>query len=93
MATRRKVTVQLPEQLGRFAADAVTSGRYESLDEVVRDGVRLLMDRERERSAALKALRRKIDEGVKAADAGDVLSSDRFFADLRRRSRKPRKAG
>ena len=93
MATGKRVTVKLPSQLGRFAEKAVGAGRYESLDEVVRDGIRLLMDRERERAAAIKALRRKIEEGVKAADAGDVVDADRFFADLARRRRRPRKAG
>ena len=93
MATPRRVTVKLPEQLGRFAERSVDKGRYESLDEVVRDGIRLLMDREREREAAIKAVRRKIEEGINAADSGDATGADRFFSDLSRRRRKPRKAG
>jgi antitoxin ParD1/3/4 len=48
--------------------DLLAGGRYNNASEVVRDGLRLLEERER-RLAALDAM---IFEGIAAADAGQV---------------------
>ena len=48
--------------------DLVAGGRYNNASEVVRDGLRMIEERER-RLAALDAL---ISEGIDAADAGRV---------------------
>lgn len=49
-----------------FVRDLVESGRYASASEVLRDGLRLLEEREEQRSAKLDALRGAIREGVES---------------------------
>lgn len=47
-----------------FVKDMVQSGRYASASEVMRDGLRLMEERERLRLAKLDALRASIQEGL-----------------------------
>jgi antitoxin ParD1/3/4 len=55
-----------------FVKDMVDSGRYASASEVVRDGLRLLEEREQLRSAKLAALRSEISTGL-ASGASTTL--------------------
>ena len=49
-----------------FIRDLLASGRYASASEVVRDGLRLLEERERQREAKLVTLRDAIREGLQS---------------------------
>ena len=66
---RRKVAivptrnVNLTDELDRFVAKKVKTGRYENASEVVRAGLRTLEREERQYEAKLAALRAAIDEG------------------------------
>lgn len=53
----------------RFVRDLVASGRYASASEVMRDGLRLVEEREQIRAAKLDALRRDIREGLESGPA------------------------
>lgn len=53
------MNVSLDAHFERFVEEAVASGRFKSSSEVIREGLRLLEERE----ARLSALRREIDEG------------------------------
>jgi len=55
--------VNLTNDLDRFVAAKVKSGRYENASEVVRAGLRTLEREERQYEAKLAALRAAIDEG------------------------------
>src|ERR1035441_1556659 len=55
--------VNLTDELDRFVATKVKSGRYENASEVVRAGLRTLEREERQYEARLAALRAAIDEG------------------------------
>ena len=46
--------------------DLLATGRYASASEVVRDGLRLLEDREKQREAKIAALRDAIREGLES---------------------------
>jgi antitoxin ParD1/3/4 len=67
--------VNLTDELDRFVAKKVKTGRYENASEVVRAGLRTLEREERQYEAKLAALRSAIDEGDKSGIAeGDVFA-------------------
>lgn len=66
--------VNLTDELDRFVAQKVKSGRYENASEVVRAGLRTLEREELAYEAKLTALRAAIDEG----DASGVAEGDVF---------------
>jgi antitoxin ParD1/3/4 len=66
--------VNLTEELDRFVARKVKTGRYENASEVVRAGLRTLEREERQYEAKVAALRAAIDEGEASGVAeGDVF--------------------
>ena len=76
--------VNLTEHFDRFIQTGVTSGRFSNANEVVREGLRLLEQREQEDTAKLEWLRAAAKEGFDAADRGDyvALRSDREIDDF-----------
>jgi antitoxin ParD1/3/4 len=66
--------VNLTDELDRFVAKKIKTGRYENASEVVRAGLRNLEREEREYEAKLVALRAAIDEG----DASGIAQRDVF---------------
>jgi antitoxin ParD1/3/4 len=66
--------VNLTDELDRFVATKVKSGRYENASEVVRAGLRTLEREERQYEVKLAALRAAIDEG----DASGVAEGNVF---------------
>jgi antitoxin ParD1/3/4 len=66
--------VNLTNELDRFVATKVKSGRYENASEVVRAGLRTLEREERRYEAKLASLRAAIDEGdVSGVAEGNVF--------------------
>ena len=63
-----------------FIKRQVTSGRYASASEVVRDSLRLLEEQEQERIVRLEALRAEIERGTAS---GEGIPADRVFANVR----------
>jgi antitoxin ParD1/3/4 len=61
--------VNLTDELDRFVATSVESGRYENASEVVRAGLRVLEEREQDQEAKLLALRAAIQEGDRSGVA------------------------
>jgi len=67
--------VNLTDELNRFVAKKVKTGRYENASEVVRAGLRTLEREEQRYEAKLAALRSAIDEGDKSGIVeGDVFA-------------------
>jgi antitoxin ParD1/3/4 len=62
--------VNLTDELERFVARKVKSGRYENASEVVRAGLRRLEREEQQYEAKLAGLRAAIDEGDASGIAG-----------------------
>ena len=69
-------SVALSPHFETFIRDQVESGRYNNVSEVVRAGLRLLEDTERQQAIQLQALRNDIAAG-KAS--GAALASDPVF--------------
>ena len=82
--------VNLTEYFDRFIEAGITSGRFSNASEVVRQGLRLLEQREKEDKAKLKWLRAAVKEGLDDMERGDyvTLRSDREIGDFMRRLRK-----
>jgi antitoxin ParD1/3/4 len=93
--TRRTLNVSLTPELEDLISSKVASGRYLSASEVVRDGLRLLEERDRLRREALDHAREKIDAGLASLDRGEGVAADEVFAEiegnLERRARRPKK--
>ena len=65
----RTITVDTGDELRRFIESLVEAGSYKTNSEVVRDGLRLLQ--EKQASSKLEKLRQLIDEGENSGDAVD----------------------
>lgn len=72
------ISADLGNQLEAFVAQLVATGRYNSKSEVLREGVRLVQDRE----ARLAALDASIDRGIEDVRAGRVHDLDAVCAEL-----------
>jgi antitoxin ParD1/3/4 len=68
-------SVDLGKPLEKFVAKLVKSGRYNSKSEILREGVRLIQERE----TRLVALDAAIARGIADADAGRVKPLDEVF--------------
>ena len=68
MPTRNVVLTERQEAL---IESLVSSGRYQNASEVMREGLRLIEDRELEQSAKLDGLRAAIQLGTDALDRDD----------------------
>ena len=66
--------VNLTEHFDRFIETGITSGRFSNASEVVREGLRLLEQREQEDRAKIEWLRGAAKEGFDAADRGDYVT-------------------
>lgn len=91
MPIRSSMNVSLTPELEQFVQSRVSSGRYQTASEVVREGLRLLESREQEREAAMRELRMKIRHGVEQADRGELLDGEKVFEDIRHRSARRQK--
>ena len=66
----------LGSQFERFIDKLIKNGRYNSKSEVVREGLRLLLDREQEREAKIAALREAFRQGE---ESGPPVPADEVF--------------
>jgi len=67
MPTRNVV---LTDHQARLVEQLVTSGRYQNASEVLREGLRLVEQREEENALRLTALRSAIEVGIADIEAG-----------------------
>jgi antitoxin ParD1/3/4 len=73
--------VNLTDELDRFVASKVASGRYENASEVVRASLRALEREEQEHEVKMGKLRGALEEGEASGDADDY-SLDGLIAEL-----------
>jgi antitoxin ParD1/3/4 len=65
--------VNLTDHLDQFIETRVTSGRFSNASEVVREGLRLLEQREQENKVKLKWLRAAVRQGADEIDRGEGI--------------------
>ena len=86
------LTVALPPDLFAFVQDKVSSGTYETENEVIREALRLLRERDQMREMRLAALRGEIQIALDESARGQVAPLDmeeikRSAAEIRHQSK------
>jgi antitoxin ParD1/3/4 len=76
------MNVSLPEELANFVKDKVSTGRYGSSSEVVREALRLMEKTEQQEAEKMAWLRQAWKDGVDSSDAGEM-----DFAALKKEAR------
>ncbi|MCB1183482.1 type II toxin-antitoxin system ParD family antitoxin [bacterium] len=77
------MNVSVGKEFEQFVREKVESGNYASASEVVRDGLRLLREKEQLFEARLEAFRNEIQVGLDQLDRGEGLDSEIVMAELR----------
>ena len=90
MPIRVSLNVSLTPELDQFVEARVASGRYQTASEVIREGLRLLEEREQTREAALEELRAQLRRGAEQADRGELLDGDAVFEEIQQLSARRR---
>lgn len=76
------MNVSLTPELEQFIQAKVKSGRYLSASEVVREGLRLLEERDRVQQARLENLRQDVRIGIEQSDRGEVFDGEAVIQEL-----------
>lgn len=87
------MTVSLTPELEAFVSSRVASGNFVSASEVVREGLRLLEERDARRDAELARLRQDVQLGLEQARAGELVDGEEVFTELERRIAEPNRSG
>jgi antitoxin ParD1/3/4 len=72
------ISAELGENLEKVVNELVENGRYNSKSEVLREGVRLVQERE----ARFRELEARLQAGVDELDAGLGVPADEVFSEL-----------
>jgi antitoxin ParD1/3/4 len=79
MARRESISVSFTPEQASFVSRCVSTGRYQSASEVVREALRLLEHQQLHQQAALDRARAMILEGAEQLDRGQVVEGEVFF--------------
>jgi putative addiction module CopG family antidote len=90
MRSTQQFSITLPHDMAKQVERKVESGDYASVSEVVRDGIRTLLDRD---AAVEKWLREEVVKGIEEyrANPASAIPSDQIMDHIR--DKKRRKAG
>ena len=73
------MNVSLTPALEKFVSDKLKSGMYGTASEVIREGLRLLAERDQQREQKLAHLKALIKEGEDAIAAGRLRPAEEVF--------------
>lgn len=82
------MNISLTPELEQLINERVKSGLYSSASEVVREGLRLLMERDQLKQMKLEEIRRQVQIGIDASNRGEVLSEEEAIERLKLRHAK-----
>jgi antitoxin ParD1/3/4 len=82
------MNVSLTPELEQYVQEKVSSGLYYSASEVIREGLRLLKEREQFQQTRLQELRQEIQVGL---DSGEATGLDMSAIKAKARQRRRRK--
>jgi antitoxin ParD1/3/4 len=80
------MNVNLGSVFDEFVARLLKTGHYQSQSEILREGLRLLKEREELKELRLTELRREITAGIREADQGKFVDGKDAFARIREKS-------
>jgi len=80
------MNISLTTELEQFIQSQVTSGKYNSSEEVILAGIRLLEERERIYKSRFEELQREIMIGVEQLDSGERLDGREVIEQLRQKN-------
>ena len=80
------MNVNLGTVFDQFVADLLKTGHYQSQSEILREGLRLLKEREELKQLRIAELRKEIAIGTAQADRGEFVDGKEVFAEIRKRS-------
>ncbi len=80
------MNVNLGATLDQFVADLLKTGVYQSQSEILREGLRLLKDREDLKQLRLAELRKEIIIGIAEDKRGKFVDGDEVFKRIRAKS-------
>jgi antitoxin ParD1/3/4 len=75
--------ISLTPELEEFVQSRVSSGRYQTASEVVREALRLLERQGKERDEGFERLKEKLSRAAGEAERGELLDGDEVFDELR----------
>jgi len=84
------MNVNLGPVFDNFVAEMLGTGLYQSQSEILREGLRLLKEREELKKLRLSELRSEINRGIEQADCGELVDGPRTFAKIRQKSKQRR---
>jgi antitoxin ParD1/3/4 len=83
------MNVSLTPELEQYVNGKVQSGLYHSASEVIREGLRLLREKEEVHQSRLQELRREIQIGIDQADRGQVSAfTEETLTEIKAQGRK-----
>lgn len=74
---KKKTTIQLDPYFEEFIKDEINSGKYDSVSEVIREGLKLLEEKEK-----LRALQSAIQEGINSGIDED-FDAEQYLKNLK----------
>ena len=80
------MNVNLGAVFDQFVADLLKTGHYQSQSEILREGLRLLKEREELKQLRIAELRKEIGIGTAEADRREFVDGEEVFAEIRKRS-------
>lgn len=80
------MNVNLGSTFDKFVGKLLSSGLYQSQSEVIRDGLRLLKEREETKQLRLQHFKRELAIGIEQADQGRFVDGKKVFQKLHKRS-------
>ena len=82
VAKEKPMNVSLPPTMENFIRERVIEDQNSSAEEVIREGLWLLMDREEMKAQKLAALREKIQIGLDQVEKGETVGMDEVFEEV-----------
>ncbi len=87
------MNVNLTPELEKLIQRKVQSGHYNNQSEVVREALRLMIERDRAQERHIERLKSALEVGLAQAERGEVIEGRKAVAQVRATLRRNRKSG